>query len=167
MKRRQYRWRVLASSSSSCVCTPYVQESKKLQVIIINKYVRKCLACKNGNEILIWSWKNSGVIWWVWKVKWGTCCDCRCWRLYRICRGIPLMRFLMLGVCWCLNFLGESMICILQITWSAWWRWQILLSLLWLLFIWTWYILHLYVCVSVSNFIFLEGEGGVSGVSER
>ena len=34
---------------------------KKLQVLIINKDVRKSLACKNGNENPIWSWKDSYV----------------------------------------------------------------------------------------------------------
>ena len=34
----------------------------KLQVIIINKDVRKLLARKNGNESPIWSWNNSVVI---------------------------------------------------------------------------------------------------------
>ena len=31
---------------------------KKLRVLIINKDVRKCLARKNGNKIIIWSWNN-------------------------------------------------------------------------------------------------------------
>ena len=34
-------------------------ELKKLRVLIINKDVRKCLARKNGNAILIWIWNNS------------------------------------------------------------------------------------------------------------
>ena len=29
---------------------------------MINKYVRKSLACKKGDEILIWSWNESEVI---------------------------------------------------------------------------------------------------------
>ena len=33
----------------------------KLRVLIINKDVRKSLACKNGNENPIWSWNDSGV----------------------------------------------------------------------------------------------------------
>ena len=32
---------------------------KKLQVLMINKDVRKSLACKKGNEIIIWSWNKS------------------------------------------------------------------------------------------------------------
>ena len=35
----------------------------KLRVLIINKDVRKSLACKNGNENPIWSWNDSGVGW--------------------------------------------------------------------------------------------------------
>ena len=31
---------------------------KKLRVIMINKNLRKSLACKNGNEILIWVWNH-------------------------------------------------------------------------------------------------------------
>ena len=31
---------------------------KKLQVLMINRNLRKSLAHKNGNEILIWSWNN-------------------------------------------------------------------------------------------------------------
>ena len=41
-----------------CVCTPYVQESKKLGVLIINKDERKALARKNGNENPIWNWND-------------------------------------------------------------------------------------------------------------
>ena len=44
-----------------CVCTPYVQESKKLRVLIINKDERKALARKNGNKNPIWSWNDSPV----------------------------------------------------------------------------------------------------------
>ena len=36
----------------------YVQENKKLRVLMINKKLRKYLARKNGNGILIWSWNN-------------------------------------------------------------------------------------------------------------
>ena len=43
-----------------CVCTHYVQESKKLRVLIINKDERKLLVRKNENENLIWSWNDSG-----------------------------------------------------------------------------------------------------------
>ena len=32
----------------------------KLRVLIINKYVCKSLARKNGNESPIWSWNDSG-----------------------------------------------------------------------------------------------------------
>ena len=39
--------------------TPYVQESKNIQVPIINKYERKLLACKNGLESTVWSWNDS------------------------------------------------------------------------------------------------------------
>ena len=42
-----------------CVCTPYVQESKKLRDLIFNKDKRKFLAHKNGNENPIWSWNES------------------------------------------------------------------------------------------------------------
>ena len=42
-----------------CRFTPYVQESKKLQVLIINKDERKLLACNNGNEDPIWIWNDS------------------------------------------------------------------------------------------------------------
>ena len=42
-----------------CECTPYVQESKKLRVLKINKDKRKALARKNGNENPIWSWNDS------------------------------------------------------------------------------------------------------------
>ena len=38
---------------------PYVQESKKLRALIINKDERKSLARKNGNENPIWSWNDS------------------------------------------------------------------------------------------------------------
>ena len=38
---------------------PYVQESKKIQALIINKDERKSLARKNGNENPIWSWNDS------------------------------------------------------------------------------------------------------------
>ena len=41
------------------VRTPYVQESKKLRVRIINKDVRKSLARKKGNDTIIWSWNKS------------------------------------------------------------------------------------------------------------
>ena len=44
-----------------CVCTPYVQESKKLRAPIFNKDERKLLARKNGNENPIWSWNESGL----------------------------------------------------------------------------------------------------------
>ena len=44
-----------------CVCTPYVQESKNLRVLIINKNERKLLAGKNGNQNLIWIWNDSTV----------------------------------------------------------------------------------------------------------
>ena len=37
---------------------PTYRRVKKLRVLIINKDVRKCLARKNGNMILIWSWNN-------------------------------------------------------------------------------------------------------------
>ena len=39
--------------------TPYVQEIKKLRVLIINKDERKSLARKNGNENPIWIWNDS------------------------------------------------------------------------------------------------------------
>ena len=37
---------------------PAYRRVKKLRVLMINKDVRKKLARKNGNEILIWSWNN-------------------------------------------------------------------------------------------------------------
>ena len=37
---------------------PTYRRVKKLQVLMINKDVRKYLARKNGNEILIWSRNN-------------------------------------------------------------------------------------------------------------
>ena len=37
----------------------YKHTYNKLQVIIINKDVRKSLARKNGNESPIWSWNDS------------------------------------------------------------------------------------------------------------
>ena len=43
-----------------CVCTPCIQESKKIRVLKINKDVCKSLARKKGNEILIWSWNDPG-----------------------------------------------------------------------------------------------------------
>ena len=39
---------------------PTYRRVKKLQVLMINKDVRKYLACKNGDEILICSWNNPG-----------------------------------------------------------------------------------------------------------
>ena len=42
-----------------CVCTPYVQESKKLRALIFNKDERKSLARKNGNENPTWIWNDS------------------------------------------------------------------------------------------------------------
>ena len=39
--------------------TPMYRRVKKLQVIMINKDVRKSLARKKGNDILIWSWNGS------------------------------------------------------------------------------------------------------------
>ena len=59
-KKRKYRWRALAYFSFLYVCTPYIQESKKLQVLIINKEVHKSLVRKNGNEIIVWSWNKPG-----------------------------------------------------------------------------------------------------------
>ena len=38
----------------------YIQESKKLRVLIINKDERKSLARKNGNENHTWIWNDSG-----------------------------------------------------------------------------------------------------------
>ena len=38
----------------------YKPTYNKLQVLIINKDVRKLLARKNGNENPIWSWNDSG-----------------------------------------------------------------------------------------------------------
>ena len=38
---------------------PYVQESKKIRLIIINKDEQKSLTHKNGNDNPIWSWNDS------------------------------------------------------------------------------------------------------------
>ena len=38
---------------------PTYRRVKKLQALVINKDVRKSLAHKNGNEILIWIWNDS------------------------------------------------------------------------------------------------------------
>ena len=54
----------VTSVHQPCVCTPYVQESKKLRVIIINRNQRNSLATKNRNEIIIWIWnKPVGKLW--------------------------------------------------------------------------------------------------------
>ena len=42
-----------------CLCTSYVQESKKLRDLISNKDERKLLARRNGNNNPIWSWNDS------------------------------------------------------------------------------------------------------------
>ena len=34
---------------------------------MINKDVRKYLACKNGNAILIWRWNNPVIVPWYWE----------------------------------------------------------------------------------------------------
>ena len=39
--------------------SPTYRRVKKIRVIMINEGVRKPLACKKVNEILIWSWNNS------------------------------------------------------------------------------------------------------------
>ena len=51
------RWPHLCPCEYVPLCTG---ELKKPRVLIINKDVRKCLAPKNGNEILIWIWNNPG-----------------------------------------------------------------------------------------------------------
>ena len=38
--------------------TPTYSRVKKLRVLTINKNLRKSLASRNGNEILIWIWNN-------------------------------------------------------------------------------------------------------------
>ena len=43
-------------------------EKKKLRVRMINKDVRKSLAIKKGNEILIWSWNDSSLTGFIWDV---------------------------------------------------------------------------------------------------
>ena len=40
---------------------PKYRRVKKLQVLMINKDVRKSLARKKGNENPIWSWNNSPI----------------------------------------------------------------------------------------------------------
>ena len=66
MKYNQYCNRVknilVAIVHQPCVCTPYVQESKKLWALIFNKDKHKLLARKNRNENTIWSWNDSGVV---------------------------------------------------------------------------------------------------------
>ena len=47
---------------------PMYRTVKKLQVCMINKAVRKSLACKKGNYILIWSWKNSVTVSWLYNI---------------------------------------------------------------------------------------------------
>ena len=46
------------SVNQPCVCTPYVQESLKIRVLLINKDIRKYLARKNRNDIFVGSWNN-------------------------------------------------------------------------------------------------------------
>ena len=41
-----------------CVCTPYIQESKKLRVLTMNRNLSKSSASGNRNKIFILSWKN-------------------------------------------------------------------------------------------------------------
>ena len=79
----------------------------------------------------------------------------------RVWWGIPLMRFLLPDVFLCSNNLREIIICIPPSNWSYWWRWKIFLSLWWLMFLCTWYILRPRVCVSFSWFLF-SGEPGCS-----
>ena len=59
----------LPSVHEPCVCTPYVQESKKLRVLMINKQVRKSLVYKNGNEMIIWIWNKPRMLRENWSFK--------------------------------------------------------------------------------------------------
>ena len=47
---------------------PMYRRVKKLRVRMINKDVRKSLAIKKGNEILIWSWNDSSLTGFIWDV---------------------------------------------------------------------------------------------------
>ena len=58
------------------------------------------------------------------------------------------MCFLLLGVCRCRSHLGESMRCNSLSIWNSWWKWKILLSPWWFMFLCTWYILRPHMCVS-------------------
>ena len=97
--------------------------------------------------------------WWGWQVIWGTCCIFWRWHLNKICGGLPLMNFLLLGVRQCRIFFKESIICISQSNWSAWYRWWILVSFWWLLFLCNWCILHPRLCVSVYHYIYYRRPG--------
>ena len=96
---------------------------------------------------------------WVSRGKWDTYCNFRHWRLSRIWQGLPLMCFLMIGVSWYSNRLRYSMIYITPSNWSAWWRWQVLISLWWSLFRCTWCIICPCLWVPVSRFIFSVETG--------
>ena len=115
-------------------------------------------------QVFLWGMRKApishspiGVSWWGWKEIWGTCCDCRRWRLSIIWRGILLMNLLLIGMHWFCNWIGESIICRLPSTWSYWWRWQILLLIWLLLFLCTWYIPLPHTCVYFLILFSLEG----------
>ena len=52
-------WSLLLTALASRL--RYKPTYDKLQVLVINKDVRKLLARKNGNESPIWSWNDSSV----------------------------------------------------------------------------------------------------------
>ena len=95
----------------------------------------------------------AGVGLWGWWGIWGTCCDFWRWYMTIIFVGISLMQLVFLELCWYINSLRDNSICSYPITWSSWWRWRILLSLWWLMFLCTWCILCPHMCVSFSRFI--------------
>ena len=80
-----------------CVCTPDVQESKKLQVIIINKDERKLLARNNGNENPIWIWNESYA------------CEVQVSYLSSFVDLCFFWIFFIYGICWLYIFLTWSM----------------------------------------------------------
>ena len=146
-------YRIISSSLSHLWC------------VVLSPQIYWCLACVGccdvGTPQVFLGGKCEaprshipiGVNWWECWGIWGTCCNFWCLILSRIWWGIPLTHFLLLCVRRCRIFTGESMRCSSPSTWSAWWRWKILLSLWWSLFLCTWYILCLNVCASVSHFI--------------
>ena len=147
--------------------------------VVISPQISWCLVCYGccyveiPQMFLEGMWKVPsyhipiGLCWWVWQEKCDTCYGFWRWCLSIMCVVLPSMHLLLLGVRWCHNPLIESRRFRSPINWSARWRWLIIPLLWWFLFLCDWCILHPHVCFSVSHFIFLEVQGGVSGVSER